>query len=119
MDQYGIYIIQKAIKLNDTYKKSFYDIIKEKKDKLKNIDLNDFKYRGAQKVLKELELLSKNQNNNNNNNSKIKNNNFNNMDYNYNYHQYNNNFDNRNNNNKNNNNKRKNNKRGRKNFRGK
>ena len=111
LDKYGIYIIQKALKINTLYRNKFYEIIKEKKDELNNIDLNDFKYRGAQKVInsfKEFEL--KNQNNinkdiNNNNNNNF-NGNYNNF-YNYNA-DYRNNY----------NNKRKN-KRSKKNFRGK
>jgi hypothetical protein len=110
LDQYGIYIIQKAIKYNSFYRNRFYEIIKEKGELLKNIDLNDFKYRGAQKVLnsfKDLDLFSQNQNTINrdsNNNSGNHNNNF----HNYNNNDYRNNY----------NNKRKN-KRGRKNYRGK
>ena len=111
LDQYGIYIIQKAIKYNSFYRNRFYEIIKEKGELLKNIDLNDFKYRGAQKVLnsfKDLDLFSQNQNtinrDSNNNNSGNHNNNF----HNYNNNDYRNNY----------NNKRKN-KRGRKNYRGK
>ena len=111
LDKYAIYIIQKALKINTHYRNKFYEIIKEKKDELKDIDLNDFKYRGAQKVLnsfKDFEI--KNQNNinkdNNNNNNNNFNGNYNNF-YNYNA-DYRNNY----------NNKRKN-KRGKKNFRGK
>ena len=111
LDKYGIYIIQKALKINPNYRNRFYDIIKEKKDQLYNIDLNDFKYRGALKVLnsfKDLDLLNQNSINKDNiNNNYIGN-------YN-NFHNYN--PDYRNNYN-NNNNKRKN-KRGRKNYRGK
>ena len=113
LDKYGIYIIQKAIKINSFYKNKFYEIIKEKKDELKNIDLNDFKYRGVQKVMnsfKDLELFHHNQNMINNDS----NNNINNYIGNYNNF-YNSNSEYRNNYN---NNKRKN-KRGRKNFRGK
>ena len=111
LDKYGIYIIQKALKINTLYRNKFYEIIKEKKDELNNIDLNDFKYRGAQKVInsfKDFEI--KNQNNTN----KDINDNINN-DFNGNYNNfYNYNADYRNNYN----NKRKN-KRGKKNFRGK
>ncbi len=108
LDKYAIYIIQKALKINTHYRNKFYEIIKEKKDELKDIDLNDFKYRGAQKVLnsfKDFEI--KNQNNINKDN--------NNNNFNGNYNKFNNyNADYRNNYN----NKRKN-KRGKKNFRGK
>ena len=109
LDKYAIYIIQKALKINTHYRNKFYEIIKEKKDELKDIDLNDFKYRGAQKVLnsfKDFEI--KNQNNINKDNN-------NNNNFNGNYNKFNNyNADYRNNYN----NKRKN-KRGKKNFRGK
>ena len=111
LDKYGIYIIQKALKINTLYRNKFYEIIKEKKDELNNIDLNDFKYRGAQKVInsfKDFEI--KNQNNINKDINNNINNNFNgnyNNFYNYNA-DYRNNY----------NNKRKN-KRGKKNFRGK
>ena len=109
LDQYGIYIIQKAIKLNSFYRNKFYEIIKEKRAELNNIDLNDFKYRGAQKVLnsfKDLDLFSQYQNQINpdiNNNYSGNYNNYNNYNP-----EFRNNY----------NNKRKN-KRGRKNFRGK
>ena len=109
LDKFGIYIIQKAIKINSFYRNKIYEIINEKKEVLNNIDLNDFKYRGAQKVLnsfKDLDLFYQNQNNiniDNNNNYTANYTNF----YNYNP-EYRNNY----------NNKRKN-KRGRKNYRGK
>ena len=51
LDKYGIYIIQKALKINSIYRAKFYEIINSKKDELKGIDLNEFKYRGALKVL--------------------------------------------------------------------
>ena len=109
LDQYGIYIIQKGIKLNSFYRNKFFEIIKERKNELNNIDLNDFKYRGAQKVLnsfKDLGLYiqnpaSINQDLNNNFAGNYINFNNYNTDYRNNY-----------------NNKRKN-KRGKKNFRGK
>ena len=109
LDQYGIYIIQKGIKLSAFYKNKFFEIINEKKNDLNNIDLNDFKYRGAQKVLnsfKDFGLYSQNPTSNN----KDLNNNFtgNYMNFNKYNIDYRNNF----------NNKRKN-KRGKKNFRGK
>ena len=109
LDQYGIYIIQKGIKLSAFYKNKFFEIINEKKNELNNIDLNDFKYRGAQKVLnsfKDFGLYSQNPTSNN----KDLNNNFtgNYMNFNKYNIDYRNNF----------NNKRKN-KRGKKNFRGK
>ena len=109
LDQYGIYIIQKGIKLSTFYRNKFFEIINEKKNELNNIDLNDFKYRGAQKVLnsfKDFGLYSQNPTSNN----KDLNNNFtgNYMNFNKYNIDYRNNF----------NNKRKN-KRGKKNFRGK
>ena len=109
LDQYGIYIIQKGIKLSAFYKNKFFEIINEKKNELNNINLNDFKYRGAQKVLnsfKDFGLYSQNPTSNN----KDLNNNFtgNYMNFNKYNIDYRNNF----------NNKRKN-KRGKKNFRGK
>ena len=110
LDQYGIYIIQKAIKLNSFYRNRFYDIIKEKRAELNNIDLNEFKYRGAQKVLnsfKDLDLFSQYQNpiypDINNNFTENYNNNYNNYNPEY----------------RNNHNNKRKNKRGRKNFRGK
>ena len=108
LDKYAIYIIQKALKINTHYRNKFYEIIKEKKDELKDIDLNDFKYRGAQKVLnsfKDFEIKNQNNINKDNNNNNF-NGNYNNF-YNYNA-DYRNNY----------NNKRKI-KRGKKNFRGK
>ena len=109
LDQYGIYIIQKGIKLSAFYRNKFFEIINQKKNELNNIDLNDFKYRGAQKVLnsfKDFGLYSQNPTSNN----KDLNNNFtgNYMNFNKYNIDYRNNF----------NNKRKN-KRGKKNFRGK
>ena len=68
LDQYGIYIIQKGIKLSAFYKNKFFEIINQKKNELNNIDLNDFKYRGAQKVLnsfKDFGLYSQNPTSNN------------------------------------------------------
>ena len=109
LDKYGIYIIQKALKINSHYRNKFYEIINEKKDQLKDIDLNDFKYRGAQKVInsfKDFEIKNQNNINKDNNNNNNFNGNYNNF-YNYNA-DYRNNY----------NNKRKN-KRGKKNFRGK
>ena len=109
LDQYGIYIIQKGIKLGSFYKNKFFEIINEKKNELNNIDLNDFKYRGALKVLnsfKDFSLYPQNpilnhNDLNNNNSGNYKNFNKYNIDYRNTF-----------------NNKRKN-KRGKKNFRGK
>ena len=113
LDKYGIYIIQKALKINSIYRAKFYEIINSKKDELKGIDLNEFKYRGALKVLnsfKDFEFQNQNNINKDNDNNYNNNNNYN-PNYN-NFHNYN--ADYRNNHN----NKRKN-KRGRKNYRGK
>ena len=103
LDQYGIYIIQKALKLNTVYKKKLCDIINQKQNELKNININDFKYRGILKIIntnKELGMIFSKAKENNNNSS------FNNQN---NY--YNNDVENRNTN------KGKN-KRGRKHYRG-
>ena len=47
LDQYGIYIIQKALNLDGKYKKKMINLIKKKKKELQKLDLNDFKYRGV------------------------------------------------------------------------
>ena len=60
LDEYGIYIIQKAINLNSFYKKELCDIITQNENELKNINLNEFKYRGVLKIInsnKELQML--------------------------------------------------------------
>ena len=108
LDEYGIYIIQKALKINSFYRTIFYEMINAKKEELKGIDLNEFKYREALKVLNAIkDYESKNQNNVNIDNNSNYDNNYN-PNYN-NFHNYN--ADYRNNYN----NKRKN-KRGRKNH---
>ena len=112
LDKYGIYIIQKALKINQIYRTKFYDLINAKKEELKGIDLNDFKYRGALKVLNSFkDFEPKNQNNINDDNNR----NYNNNNYNTNY----NNFHNYNADYRNNYNNKRKNKRGRKNYRGK
>ena len=112
LDKYGIYIIQKALKINQIYRAKFYDLINAKKEELKGIDLNDFKYRGALKVLNSFkDFEPKNQNNINDDNNR----NYNNNNYNTNY----NNFHNYNADYRNNYNNKRKNKRGRKNYRGK
>ena len=72
LDQYGIYIIQKALKLNPFYKKKLCNIINQKESELRKIDLNDFKYRGILKIInsnKELGMIFyKTKENNNKNN---------------------------------------------------
>ena len=60
LDPYGIYIIQKALNLNDAYKKRLLEIIAQKENELRKINLNDFKYRGVLKIInsnKELKTL--------------------------------------------------------------
>ena len=60
LDEYGIYIIQKAINLNSFYKKELCDIITQNENELKNINLDEFKYRGVLKIInsnKELQML--------------------------------------------------------------
>ena len=112
LDKYGIYIIQKALKINQIYREKFYDLINAKKEELKEIDLNDFKYRGALKVLNSFkDFEPKKQNNNNDDNNR----NYNNNNYSTNY----NNFHNYNADYRNNYNNKRKNKRGRKNYRGK
>ena len=84
LDEYGNYIIQKALKLNSFYKKKLCDLINQKKNELKDINLNEFKYRGALKIIttnKELSnIISKPEKikNNSNNNQAEHRNNFNN-----------------------------------------
>ena len=72
LDQYGIYIIQKALKLNPFYKKKLCNIINQKESELRKIDLSDFKYRGILKIInsnKELGMIFyKTKENNNKNN---------------------------------------------------
>ena len=60
LDQYGIYIIQKALKLNSVYKSKLCEIINKKENELRNININEFKYRGILKIInsnKELGLI--------------------------------------------------------------
>ena len=60
LDQYGIYIIQKALKLNSVYKHKLCEIINKKENELRNININEFKYRGILKIInsnKELGLI--------------------------------------------------------------
>lgn len=60
LDPYGIYIIQKALNLNDAYKKRLFEIITQNEYELRKINLNDFKYRGVLKIInsnKELQTL--------------------------------------------------------------
>ena len=88
LDKYGIYIIQKALKINPIYRAKLYEIISANKEKLKGINLNDFKYRGALKILnsfKDLESQNKNDIDKDNNS----NSNYNIYSTNYNFHNYN------------------------------
>ena len=106
LDQYGIYIIQKALKFNSFYKRRLCDIINQKESELRNININEFKYRGILKIInsnKELGMIfnKAKENNNNGYNNQI----------NYNNNHYNNEGEHRNNN-------RGKNKRGRKHYRG-
>ena len=81
LDQYGIYIIQKALKLNNVYKKKLCDIINQKQNELKNININDFKYRGILKIIntnKELGMIFSKTKENNNNSHNNKSNSYNN-----------------------------------------
>ena len=127
LDQYGIYIILKALKLNSIYKTKLYQIISQKENEIKNINLNDFKYKGILKIInsnKELSMIffkAKESNDNNvANNTNGYNNNFNINTFNNNNFQYNNHITNNNyfGNRNNLNNNRGKNKRGKKNFRG-
>ena len=71
LDPYGIYIIQKALNLNDVYRKRLLEIITQKENELRKINLNDFKYRGVLKIInsnKELKsLLNKSKDDGNHN----------------------------------------------------
>ena len=70
LNPYGIYIIQKALNSNSTYKIKLCEVIKEKSNELKNINLNDFKYKEIVKIInssKELgKFFEKSKDNNNN-----------------------------------------------------
>ena len=64
LDQHGIYVIQKALKINNpNYKNKLIDIINSKEKELKNINFGDYKYKIILKTInsnKELgEALSK------------------------------------------------------------
>ena len=92
LDKCGVYIIQKAIKLNTAHKNKIFEIISQNINELKKIDLNEFKYRGVLKIInsnKELEkLLNETQTNNgdiSNYSNKYKtHNHYNNIEYKYN-----------------------------------
>ena len=58
LDQYGIYIIQKALKLNSIYKKKLCDIINQKENELRNININEFKYKGIIKIINSIKELA-------------------------------------------------------------
>ena len=76
LDNHGIYVIQKALKINNSfYKKKLCEIINKKENELKNINFGDYKYKNVLKTInsnKELgEILGgiiKNNINNNINN---------------------------------------------------
>ena len=96
LDQYGIYVIQKALKIkNIIYKERLINTINTKEKEIKSINFEDYKYKNLLKIInsnKELgEIFGKfikiNSNNNNNekiNNEKIKDEN-NNNDFNNNH----------------------------------
>ena len=82
LDNYGIYVIQKALKLkNSEHKNKLVEIINNKEKELKSINFGDYKYKNILKIInshKELiEILSKyikiNNNKQNNNENKEKN----------------------------------------------
>ena len=56
---YGIYIIQKALNSNSTYKIKLCEVINEKSNELKNINLNDFKYKEIFKIINSNKELGK------------------------------------------------------------
>ena len=90
IDQYGIYVIQKAFKINNiAYKNKLIEIINNKEKELKKINFNDYKYKNILKIInsnKELgEIFSKILKNNNDIQLNKSNND------NYNYHKENNN----------------------------
>ena len=58
LDQYGIYIIQKALKLNSIYKKKLCDIINQKENELRNININEFKYKGIIKIINSVKEMA-------------------------------------------------------------
>ena len=58
LDPYGIYIIQKALKLNSIYKKKLCDLINQKENELRNININDFKYKGIIKIINSIKELA-------------------------------------------------------------
>ena len=70
LNPYGIYIIQKALNSNSSYKIKLCEVINEKSNELKNINLNDFKYKEIVKIInssKELgKFFEKSKDNNNN-----------------------------------------------------
>ena len=52
LDNYGIYVIQKALKFSDDKEKNkLIELILEKRNELNNINLNDYKYKVILKVI--------------------------------------------------------------------
>ena len=78
LDKYGIYVIQKALKLkNSEHKNKLIEIINNKEKELKSINFGDYKYKNVLKIInshKELiEILSKYIKINNNKQNNIEN----------------------------------------------
>jgi hypothetical protein len=92
LDNYGIYVIQKALKYpNANYRNKIIELILERKNELSNINFNDYNYKVIQKVInsnKDLsEIFSKIdnkylENNYHGNEDKMNNNSYNNNYYN-------------------------------------
>jgi len=59
LNPYGIYIIQKALNSNSTYKIKLCEVINQKANELKNINLNDFKYKEIVKIINSSKELGK------------------------------------------------------------
>lgn len=59
LNPYGIYIIQKALNSNSIHKIKLCEVINEKSNELKNINLNDFKYKEIVKIINSSKELGK------------------------------------------------------------
>ena len=59
LNPYGIYIIQKALNSNSIHKMKLCEVINEKSNELKNINLNDFKYKEIVKIINSSKELGK------------------------------------------------------------
>ena len=59
LNPYGIYIIQKALNSNSNYKIKLCEVINEKSNELKNINLNDFKCKEIVKIINSSKELGK------------------------------------------------------------